>query len=110
MLDPPLIKNVHFPTNFDTMSYLLSQVLDKFPETAEQRTGWYNFLWSRTRAVRKEVTLWHWNLLKDVRGWLHILFGYIFCDLEVDHFDEKMNNENLGKLCGICMKILRDVA
>ncbi|CAI5449250.1 unnamed protein product [Caenorhabditis angaria] len=91
-----------------TMSYLLSQVLDKFPETAEQRTGWYNFLWSRTRAVRKEVTQLSMSdtlalELVERCTRLHILFGYILCDLEVDHFDQKMNNENLGK----CLQTLR---
>lgn len=34
---------------------------------------------------------------------LHILFGYVLCDLETEHFDAAMNSETLGK----CLQTLR---
>ncbi|CAD6194544.1 unnamed protein product [Caenorhabditis auriculariae] len=90
-----------------TMSYLLKNVLDAFP-SEEQRTSWYDFLWSRTRAVRKEVTQLSLTdatavTLVERCTRLHILCGYILCTLEVEQFDPKMNNENLGK----CLQTLR---
>uniref|UniRef100_A0A8R1HZ38 SAC3/GANP/THP3 conserved domain-containing protein n=1 Tax=Caenorhabditis japonica TaxID=281687 RepID=A0A8R1HZ38_CAEJA len=90
------------------MCYLLHNILDEFPESADQRAAWYNFLWSRTRALRKEVTqlsmsdLLALNLVERCTR-LHILFGYVLCDLETEHFDTAMNNETLGK----CLQTLR---
>ncbi|CAL2041134.1 unnamed protein product [Caenorhabditis brenneri] len=90
------------------MCYLLHNVLDEFPESPEQRAAWYNFLWNRTRALRKEVTQLSLsdslalNLVERCTR-LHILFGYVLCDLETEHFDAAMNNETLGK----CLQTLR---
>ncbi|CAP35236.2 Protein CBG17718 [Caenorhabditis briggsae] len=90
------------------MCYLLHNVLDEFPEFAEQRAAWYNFLWNRTRALRKEVTQLSLsdslalNLVERCTR-LHILFGYVLCDLETEYFDAAMNNETLGK----CLQTLR---
>lgn len=90
------------------MCYLLHNVLDEFPESPEERAAWYNFLWNRTRALRKEVTQLSLsdslalNLVERCTR-LHILFGYVLCDLETEHFDAAMNNETLGK----CLQTLR---
>lgn len=84
------------------------QVLDDFPDSADQRGAWYNFLWNRTRALRKEVTQLSLsdtlalNLVERCTR-LHILFGYVLCDLGVEQFDPAMNNETLGK----CLQTLR---
>ncbi|CAI2351209.1 unnamed protein product [Caenorhabditis sp. 36 PRJEB53466] len=91
-----------------TMCYLLHNILDEFPDSVEKRTAWYMFLWSRTRALRKEVTQLSMsdtmalNLVERCTR-LHILFGYVLCDLETEHFDAAMNNETLGK----CLQTLR---
>uniref|UniRef100_A0A1I7TXJ1 PCI domain-containing protein n=1 Tax=Caenorhabditis tropicalis TaxID=1561998 RepID=A0A1I7TXJ1_9PELO len=90
------------------MCYLLHNVLDDFPESHEDRAAWYNFLWNRTRALRKEVTQLSLsdslalNLVERCTR-LHVLFGYVLCDLETEHFDAAMNNETLGK----CLQTLR---
>lgn len=31
-------------------------MLDSVPETEDDLVSWYDFLWSRTRAIRKEIT------------------------------------------------------
>ncbi|PAV72484.1 hypothetical protein WR25_05896 [Diploscapter pachys] len=39
-----------------TMDYLLQKVMDEMPNNMDAKTQWYDFLWSRTRAIRKEIT------------------------------------------------------
>ncbi|CAB3410104.1 unnamed protein product [Caenorhabditis bovis] len=91
-----------------TMSHLLHNFLNELPKTEVEKASWYNFLWSRTRAIRKEVTQLSMSdplavKLVERCTRLHILCGYILCTLETEHFDQKMNNENLGK----CLQTLR---
>ncbi|KIH62903.1 SAC3/GANP family protein [Ancylostoma duodenale] len=40
----------------NSMGYLLKHVLDSVPESEDDLVSWYDFLWSRTRAIRKEIT------------------------------------------------------
>lgn len=30
--------------------------MDEMPNNMDAKTQWYDFLWSRTRAIRKEIT------------------------------------------------------
>ncbi|VDM60345.1 unnamed protein product [Angiostrongylus costaricensis] len=92
----------------NTMDYLLKNVLDAMPKNDDDISMWYDFLWSRTRAIRKEITQ---LMLSDrtavalfercVR--LHILCAYKLCHLDFDKFDQNMNTENLAK----CLQSLR---
>ncbi|WKY03936.1 hypothetical protein Q1695_005146 [Nippostrongylus brasiliensis] len=91
-----------------SMGYLLQQVLDFAPENDEDLAMWYDFLWSRTRAIRKEITQ---LMLSDSTAVsllercarLHILCAYKLCHLGSDKFDQNMNTENLAK----CLQSLR---
>ncbi|KAJ1351679.1 hypothetical protein KIN20_007793 [Parelaphostrongylus tenuis] len=92
----------------NTMNYLLKNVLDAMPKNDDDMSMWYDFLWNRTRAIRKEIT----QLMLSDRtavaliercARLHILFAYKLCHLDVDKFDQNMNTENLAK----CLQSLR---
>lgn len=39
-----------------TMDYLLCNIMDKPESNPEVIEEWYDFLWSRTRAIRKDIT------------------------------------------------------
>ncbi|KAK6747644.1 hypothetical protein RB195_000689 [Necator americanus] len=92
----------------NSMSYLLKHVLDSVPEDEDDLAMWYDFLWSRTRAIRKEITQ---LMLTDETAValiercarLHILCAYKLCRLGFEKFDQNMNTENLAK----CLQSLR---
>lgn len=91
-----------------TMDYLLQQVLDAVPGGDEELATWYDFLWSRTRAIRKEITQLMLSdgaavALFERCARLHILCAYKLCHLGFDKFDQNMNTENLAK----CLQSLR---
>ncbi|VDN30402.1 unnamed protein product, partial [Cylicostephanus goldi] len=86
----------------NTMSYLFQHVLDCPPKNEDDLATWYDFLWSRTRAIRKEITQ---LMLTDKTAValiercarLHILCAYQLCRLSFEKFDQNMNTENLAK-------------
>ncbi|VDO37571.1 unnamed protein product, partial [Haemonchus placei] len=92
----------------NTMDYLLKNVLDDVPGSDDDLATWYDFLWSRTRAIRKEITQ---LMLTDSTAVslfercarIHILCAYKLCHLGFDRFDQNMNTENLAK----CLQSLR---
>ncbi|PIO54941.1 SAC3/GANP family protein, partial [Teladorsagia circumcincta] len=92
----------------NTMDYLLKHVVDSLPGSEDDLATWYDFLWSRTRAIRKEITQ---LMLTDATAIalfercarLHILCAYKLCRLGFDRFDQNMNTENLAK----CLQSLR---
>ncbi|XGW30466.1 hypothetical protein V3C99_009441 [Haemonchus contortus] len=113
----------------NTMDYLLKHVLDDVPGNDDDLATWYDFLWSRTRAIRKEITQ---LMLTDstavslfesydlfyvtfqyftdfyapkagLCARIHILCAYKLCHLGFDRFDQNMNTENLAK----CLQSLR---
>lgn len=63
---------------------------------------WYNFLWDRTRSIRKDITQQQLTNL-EVVGLLekctrfHIHCSSRLCELDVHSFDPKLNDENLMK-------------
>lgn len=92
-----------------TMDYLLCNVMDRVAETGPVRNEWYDFLWSRTRAIRKDITQQH---LCDTRSVdlmekctrFHIHCSAALVEEETTVFDPKINDENLRK----CMQSLKD--
>jgi hypothetical protein len=38
-----------------TMDYLIFNIADEMPNTNTELARWYDFLWSRTRAIRKAI-------------------------------------------------------
>lgn len=85
-----------------TMNYLLHNIVPLAEAEDENLGDWYNFLWDRTRSIRKDITQ---QQLTDLRvvGLLekcarfHIHCSSRLCELDVHHFDPKLNDENLMK-------------
>ncbi|XP_070534280.1 germinal-center associated nuclear protein-like [Ptychodera flava] len=82
-----------------TMNYLLHRIMDR----GEGRwADWYDFVWNRTRGIRKDVTQQN---LTDVTAVdliekcarFHIYCSHRLCEEEMGVFDPKINNENLTK-------------
>lgn len=91
-----------------TMDYLTSQIIDKVPIATNELVKWYEFVWSRTRAIRKDITqqrLVNTEVVDILERCIrfHIYAGYKLSPLEATVFDIKMNIENLGK----CVQSLR---
>ncbi|KAM3721943.1 Germinal-center associated nuclear protein [Dirofilaria immitis] len=85
-----------------TMNYLVWKIASHIPETDEELAQWYDFLWNRTRAIRKDITQQMMvnetavTLIEQcVR--LHIFASHRLCELNFNDFDQKMNTENLSK-------------
>ncbi|XP_055883267.1 germinal-center associated nuclear protein-like isoform X1 [Biomphalaria glabrata] len=91
-----------------TMYYLLSQVADQGGDG--QWSEWYDFLWDRTRGIRKDITQ---QQLTDVLvaellekcARFHIICSERLCEEEPNTFDSKINNENLTK----CLQTLKEI-
>ncbi|KAL3120726.1 hypothetical protein niasHT_008018 [Heterodera trifolii] len=86
-----------------TMDYLIFNIAGEIPSTSSNDLArWYDFLWSRTRAIRKDITQQMLNNemavdLVEKCARLHIFASFGLVELEADLFDHKMNTENLSK-------------
>ncbi|XP_078340085.1 germinal-center associated nuclear protein-like [Crassostrea virginica] len=88
------------------MTYLLSQIADRGEDG--KWGDWFDFLWNRTRGIRKEITLQQFCstestalLKKCVR--FHIFCAERLCEEDMHSFDDKINNENMTK----CLQTLK---
>ncbi|XP_023217239.1 germinal-center associated nuclear protein-like [Centruroides sculpturatus] len=94
-----------------TMDYLLCNIVDLVNN--DQSPGfsigeWYDFIWNRTRAIRKDITQQHLCGLKSVSlvekcARFHIHCSAVLCEEDMATFDAKINNENLTK----CLQTLK---
>ncbi|CAJ0580192.1 unnamed protein product, partial [Mesorhabditis spiculigera] len=89
------------PMLVQSMDYLLTEIFDSNPPP-DQLAGWYDFLWSRTRAIRKELTQQAIIdstavMLTERCARFHLFAAYALCTLDIGQFDQNMNTENLGK-------------
>ncbi|RWS22964.1 SAC3 / GANP domain containing protein-like protein [Leptotrombidium deliense] len=98
-LRPPLILQ-------RTMDYLVCNIADRY----EQNIGeWYDFVWSRLRAIRKDVTQQHLcdntsvQLLEKCARF-HIFCCHYLCEEDSVVFDRKINDGNLSQ----CLQSLKD--
>lgn len=88
-----------------TMDYLVTNIMDvKF----SIRCDWFDFLWNRTRAIRKEITQQNLSCLQTVSlieksARFHIFCSHYLCEHELHVFEPKMNLENLTK----CLQTLK---
>uniref|UniRef100_A0A915Q7H0 SAC3/GANP/THP3 conserved domain-containing protein n=1 Tax=Setaria digitata TaxID=48799 RepID=A0A915Q7H0_9BILA len=85
-----------------TMNYLVGKIANHVPETDEELAQWYDFLWNRTRAIRKDITQQMMVnetavILIEQCVRLHIFASHRLCELNFNEFDQKMNTENLSK-------------
>ncbi|CDW52469.1 SAC3 GANP domain containing protein [Trichuris trichiura] len=98
------------------MRFLFVCVLKTEPSEPRQLLRWYDFIWDRSRAMRKEITqLCAHNtcavsiLERCVR--FHIYAGYRLSQFEMQKFDQYLNAENLvNSLCSLLetYRMLRD--
>lgn len=95
-----------------TMAYLLASVADR-PELDQSRNfwkSWYEFMWTRTRAIRKDVAQQRLCCPQIVGVMERIARFHIFCaarlvDQPVDSFDPRINSENLTQ----CLQTLKEM-
>lgn len=85
-----------------TMNYLLRFIVPLGDNPDEQLSDWYNFLWDRTRSIRKDITQQQIIDLTAVSLFekcarFHIHCASRLCELDVHSFDPKLNDENLMK-------------
>lgn len=94
-----------------TMDYMLVHLMDYSAEggSAAPPVGeWYDFIWNRTRAIRKDITQQHLcdevcvSLVEQCARF-HIHCAAALCEEELSAFDPKINNENLAK----CLQTLK---
>ncbi|KAK3103652.1 hypothetical protein FSP39_020765 [Pinctada imbricata] len=95
------------PTLTTTMNYLLT-VIAELGEDGKWG-DWFDFLWNRTRGIRKEITQQQLCntesaalLEKCVR--FHIFCAERLCEEDMHTFDDKINNENMTK----CLQTLKE--
>ncbi|KAJ6222255.1 hypothetical protein RDWZM_000800 [Blomia tropicalis] len=94
-----------------TMTYLCLEIIDiELDPTESNKIGeWYDFIWSRTRSIRKDITQQHLINTESVSliekcARFHIFCAYHLCEEEVRDFDPKINNENLYN----CLQTLKE--
>ncbi|CAL8074801.1 unnamed protein product [Calicophoron daubneyi] len=95
-----------------TMRYLLASVADR-PELDTTRSlwkSWYEFMWTRTRAIRKDVVQQRLCSPEIVGVMERIARFHIFCaarlvDQPIDSFDPRINSENLTQ----CLQTLKEM-
>lgn len=90
-----------------TMDYLVTRVMDR---TDGSLRDWYDFLWNRTRGIRKDITQQHLcdpttvSLIEKCAR-LHIHCAHFMCEEPMSSFDAKINNENMTK----CLQSLKEM-
>ncbi|CAL1527063.1 unnamed protein product [Lymnaea stagnalis] len=96
------------PVLVKTMHYLLTEIADQGGDG--QWAEWYDFLWNRTRGIRKDITQ---QQLCDIQvaellekcTRFHIFCSERLCEEDMMTFDAKINNENLTK----CLQTLKEL-
>ncbi|KAJ8282584.1 hypothetical protein COCON_G00051030 [Conger conger] len=90
-----------------TMDYLVTQVMD---QGEENYRDWYDFVWNRTRGIRKDITQQHLcdplivSLIEKCTRF-HIHCAHHLCQEPMMTFDTKINNENMTK----CLQSLKEM-
>nr|XP_002130399.1 germinal-center associated nuclear protein isoform X2 [Ciona intestinalis] len=95
-----------------TMDYLLTHIIDSIDR--DRIADWYDFLWNRTRAMRKEISIQQSNDVYAVQvteecARFHICCAHELCEEDRHNFDPKINNENLEKTMKTVLDMYTDV-
>ncbi|XP_045166422.2 germinal-center associated nuclear protein-like isoform X2 [Mercenaria mercenaria] len=106
--DEPLPHELRpIPVLQSTMTYLLCEVANR--EEDGRWGDWFDFLWNRTRGIRKDIIQQQLNdrdavdlIEKCAR--FHIYCSERLCEEDMHSFDAKINNENLTK----CLQTLKE--
>eukprot|EP00111_Clytia_hemisphaerica_P003404 TCONS_00009720-protein len=88
-----------------TMDYLISNIMDVQYSTVSE---WFDFLWNRTRAIRKDITQQNFKCKSSISivekcTRFHIFCSHFLCEEEMHVFDTKINLENMTK----CLQTLK---
>ncbi|KAG9477438.1 hypothetical protein GDO78_002699 [Eleutherodactylus coqui] len=90
-----------------TMDYLVNHIMDKGENNYRD---WYDFVWNRTRGIRKDITQQHLcdpptvSLMEKCMRF-HIHCAYELCEEPLSSYDPKINTENLTK----CLQSLKEM-
>ncbi|XP_057368752.1 germinal-center associated nuclear protein-like [Daphnia carinata] len=91
-----------------TMDYLIARIVNRCDKPGENLAEWFNFLWDRMRGIRKDIT--QQSLceqgsvdLVEKCARFHIHCTSRLCELDMQDFDQKINDENLTK----CLQTLK---
>lgn len=90
-----------------TMDYLVTQIMDQKEGSLRD---WYDFVWNRTRGIRKDITQQHLcdpltvSLIEKCTRF-HIHCAHFMCEESLSSFDAKINNENMTK----CLQSLKEM-
>ncbi|XP_032423660.1 germinal-center associated nuclear protein isoform X2 [Xiphophorus hellerii] len=90
-----------------TMDYLVTQIMDRGPDS---HRDWYDFVWNRTRGIRKDITQQrlccpHTVSLIEKCTRFHVHCAHHLCEQHMSSFDAKINNENMTK----CLQSLKEM-
>uniref|UniRef100_A0A0N4ZYC9 SAC3_GANP domain-containing protein n=1 Tax=Parastrongyloides trichosuri TaxID=131310 RepID=A0A0N4ZYC9_PARTI len=85
-----------------TLRYLFINIVTNVPEDTHSQESWYDFVWHRTRSIRKELMQQGINTKEAVQIFeacarFHIFVSYKLCNLNAIAFSQKLNNEHLSK-------------
>ncbi|KAL2081524.1 hypothetical protein ACEWY4_023377 [Coilia grayii] len=95
-----------------TMDYLVTQVMD---QGEGNYADWYDFVWNRTRGIRKDITQQHLcdpdtvSLIEKCTRF-HIHCAHHLCQEPMMAFDAKINNENMTKCLQSLKEMYQDLA
>ncbi|KAM4887047.1 germinal-center associated nuclear protein [Thomomys bottae] len=90
-----------------TMDHLVTQIMDQKDGSLRD---WYDFVWNRTRGIRKDITQQHLcdpltvSLIEKCTRF-HIHCAHFMCEEPMSSFDAKINNENMTK----CLQSLKEM-
>ncbi|XP_068561209.1 germinal-center associated nuclear protein [Cebidichthys violaceus] len=95
-----------------TMDYLVTQIMD---QGHDNYRDWYDFVWNRTRGIRKDITQQHLccphtvSLIEKCTRF-HVHCGHHLCEEHMSAFDAKINNENMTKCLQSLKEMYQDLA
>uniref|UniRef100_A0A3Q3QX71 Germinal-center associated nuclear protein n=1 Tax=Monopterus albus TaxID=43700 RepID=A0A3Q3QX71_MONAL len=90
-----------------TMDYLVTQIME---QGHDNYRDWYDFVWNRTRGIRKDITQQrlccpHTVSLIEKCTRFHVHCAHHLCEEPMSSFDAKINNENMTK----CLQSLKEM-
>ncbi|XP_048454634.1 germinal-center associated nuclear protein [Rhincodon typus] len=95
-----------------TMDYLVTKIMDLGEGNYRD---WYDFVWNRTRGVRKDITQQHLCnqltvMLIEKCTRFHIHCSHHLCEEPMSSYDAKINDENLTKCLQSLKEMYQDLA
>lgn len=95
-----------------TMDYLVTQIMD---QGHDNYRDWYDFVWNRTRGIRKDIIQQHLccpqtvSLIEKCTRF-HVHCAHHLCEEHISSFDAKINNENMTKCLQSLKEMYQDLA